>query len=166
MKTVLSAGVFVAGILAAASATHAAPATAILTDVSGKVLVNDGHGFHPASTSVAIKTGDEIFVASAAGATIHFNEANCDVALGAGTVTRVMGASMCQQALLNAPAVQGLRGSADDLVITPTHGAGTGMIAPGTVAVPVVVGVVAVASGLALVEAWTQSSSSSPVSAP
>ena len=123
MKLFFTTGILAASLLATSSLVQAKPASAVLLGVTGKVLVNDGKGFQPAQSAIRIESGFDIFLADGATATLHFNDANCDVALMDAGVTHVSGADMCQQALLKQPASPGLRGAGDDIIITPANGA-------------------------------------------
>lgn len=90
----------------------------LLTGVTGKVLVNAGNGFVPVKKAVKVAPGSEVFVSEGAGAAAHFQ--TCDVDLMPGTITRVVEAELCQQALLDSPMM--LRGTEDTIVVTPTNG--------------------------------------------
>jgi len=89
--------VFWSGVLAAALATGPASATeaqltsakadeakAQITSITGKVFVNQGAGFVPASGSMALKLGDKVFIGPEASASITYLADNCKIIAPAG----------------------------------------------------------------------------------
>ena len=104
------------------SAACANPTAAVLLSSTGKVLVNAGNGFQPAMPDSSLNMGFEVFVAENSSATVHFNAGNCNVLLASGSVTRITGASMCQEAASTRALPQGLRGLVDEVVVTPVNG--------------------------------------------
>jgi hypothetical protein len=87
------------GVLAAvltAGPASATEGTARLTSTEGKVLVNQGAGFLPASGGMSINVGDKIFVGREASASITYVADNCQVAAPAGRVLTVRVLSPCQ----------------------------------------------------------------------
>jgi hypothetical protein len=122
MKISVAAVVIVAGLTASAVESKAEMTTDFLLGVTGKVLINKGKGFEAAQPAITIQSGYDIFIAEGASATIHFSEANCEVALPSASVTHVTDARMCQLAMLTTQSTQALRGSERDVVITPVNG--------------------------------------------
>lgn len=123
MNVIVAAAVFAASLTVPASVAFAGTDSGVLLGVTGKVLVNDGKGYRAFMPAITIQSGYDIFVAAGASATVHFNEANCEVTLAAPSVTHISGGNMCQQATLENPVVQSLRGADEEnVVITPTNG--------------------------------------------
>lgn len=115
--------------IASASTAYAASSSAVLLNSTGKVLINSGTGFEPATADTRIHAGYDIFVAENSSAVIHFDKDNCNVVLAAGSVTRITDTSLCQETLATRVLPQGMRGLLDDVVITPVNGY-VGHVAP------------------------------------
>jgi hypothetical protein len=123
MKVFVTAAAFAAGLAASVSIAHSGTDSAFLLGVTGKVLVNTGNGFQTVQPAITIQSGYDIFLAEGASATIHFNEANCEVTLSDARVTHITGPSMCTQAAVPKSGLQTMRGSeTEDVVVTPTNG--------------------------------------------
>src|SRR5688572_17985961 len=74
----------------------AAEGQARLTAASGRVLVNQGHGYHQASAGKLLNTGDSIFIGDESIATITYVADNCEVAVNTPRVHMVGALSPCQ----------------------------------------------------------------------
>jgi hypothetical protein len=168
MKSFATVAAFVTGLLASSAIAHAGTGSGYLLGVTGKVLINAGKGFQTAEPAVAVKSGYDVFVAEGASATIHFNEADCEVTLAAGSVTHVRGADMCQQATLKQTTVNALRGTETDVVITPVNGIYSAVPAPlaaGTISPYFIAGGIFVIGGAAFTSGYFESNPQ-PISGP
>lgn len=79
-----------------ASAFAAAP-VAQLESIAGKVLVNQGKGFVPATTGLALNAGDRILVGKDGAATLTYAAANCSVDVAATTIVSVDAKAPCTE---------------------------------------------------------------------
>jgi hypothetical protein len=84
-----------------ALATSALPTSAFagdgsvsLSQVSGGVLVNQGHGFRPATPGMTLHPGDRVLVTLNGGAGLNWS-GGCGVALGAGSMATISNATPC-----------------------------------------------------------------------
>jgi hypothetical protein len=93
--------------------------TAILRDLSGKVLINVGKGFIAASADSAVKSGDSLLLGPDGFAQLYFPKAKCTALVPAAKVTVVTGSEMCQQAMLPKTVLD----PAANAIITPAHSA-------------------------------------------
>jgi hypothetical protein len=90
---------FLSGALAtilAVTPALAADGQAKLTAATGRVLVNQGDGFHPAATGKLLNTGDSIFIGDESAATIVYATDNCQVVANAPRVLTIGTLSPCQ----------------------------------------------------------------------
>jgi hypothetical protein len=75
-------GIFLArcaAVLALSSLAQANDSVAVLSDAHGKVLVNQGDGFVPASVDIVLKPSDKLLVGKDASATVSYE--SCAVVL-------------------------------------------------------------------------------------
>ena len=98
----LIVSVAVAAVLMNSAAFAATGAT--LSDVSGKVLVNSGDGFIPATGSMMLSVGDKILVGEGSFAVISYTD--CAVSLSKPSVVTVAGSAACEGAPADAAIVQ------------------------------------------------------------
>ena len=105
-------------LLACATSAQADAPRVLLTNVSGKVLVNTGKGYTQIRSAVKILPGSTVFVSEGASVAARFP--TCEVDLIAGTVTRLIETELCLQASADTPI--SLRGTDEGIFITPTNG--------------------------------------------
>ena len=98
----LIVSVAVAAVLMNSAAFAATGAT--LSDVSGKVLVNSGDGFIPATGSMTLSVGDKILVGEGSFAVISYTD--CAVSLSKPAVVTVAGRDACASAPADSAVVQ------------------------------------------------------------
>src|ERR1700761_8304439 len=79
------------GIFALAAPAFAGDVS--LSKVSGGVLVNQGHGFRPATPGMTLHPGDRVLVTTTGGATINWG--GCGASLGAGSMATISNATPC-----------------------------------------------------------------------
>ncbi len=91
------AGAFCALANVAFAESPTAPVASVM-DLSGKVMVNAGQGFAPASQALALKAGDRLLVGENAFATLSFK--TCTVSLTKPTVFTVSDTPPCDGALV------------------------------------------------------------------
>jgi hypothetical protein len=104
-----------AAVIAALFATNAAAAT--LSNVEGKVSVNRGGGFQPASTGTALSSGDRVRASSSGSANIVY-ENGCSTRVGPSQVAVVLATPpACQGASLVGYAPAGFDPGADTLIV-------------------------------------------------
>lgn len=125
---------------------------AILKNISGKVLINQGKGFVVAKPQVALKSGDKIMVGEEAAATVVFAEISCILDLAPLAVTTITDASMCAPP---APLESSAALETQPAIIPAVGEPPAGVIPPGFIAT----GIFAVGAG-ALVDAATQDNAS------
>ena len=65
-----------------------------LSKVSGDVLVNQGHGFRPATSGMTLHPGDRVLVTLNGAAGLNWS-GGCGVALGGGSMATISGATPC-----------------------------------------------------------------------
>lgn len=163
MKVLFAAAAIAASLAISTSVSQADTGSAELIDVSGKVLVNTGKGFHVAQQQATLTIGAEIFVADSASATVHFLQSKCEIVLAPASVTRITGSDMCQQASPNAVLFHGANGEVTitpaNGTIIPVSGAPSGIISPYYIA-----GGIFAINAAALTSAFL--AKDSPVSAP
>jgi hypothetical protein len=92
-KAVLAAG-FALAALWLNTARAEETVLAQLNDVAGNVLVDQGSGFAPAVSGIALKPGDRIMVPGKSGATLTFG-AGCAMTLPADSMTTYTGKESC-----------------------------------------------------------------------
>jgi hypothetical protein len=88
-------------VVAFGTSALAGTGVATISDVSGKVLVNQGEGFVPVAGSIELNAGDRVMVGDDSFATVTY--ADCSVSLSKPTVMAVSAEANCS-----------------DVVITPT----------------------------------------------
>jgi hypothetical protein len=76
-----------------APAAYAGETTIAIGNIAGKVLVNRGQAFAPASAGMNLKSGDKILVGSGAAATLIYGK--CQVSLAAAAVFTVPAHAIC-----------------------------------------------------------------------
>ncbi len=129
------------------SAFSAETPVASFKNITGKVLVNTGNGFVPATPSLELQSGNKVLLGDNSSAKILFIQNGCSLELIPAAVTTITDSSMCQQA---------------GLTITPTHSKPT---PPGVR--PVFVGTAFFAATLAtVVYAAATNDDDTPVSGP
>jgi hypothetical protein len=94
----MSKTIFVGALATVLAVTPAiaAEGQAKLTAAAGRVLVNQGDGFRPASAGKLLNTGDSIFIGDESAATIVYIADNCQVAENAPHVLTIAALSPCQ----------------------------------------------------------------------
>lgn len=121
-------------VLSSTTALASAP-VAQVHNVSGKVLVNQGEGFVPASEGLSLKHGDKVFVGKDAAASIDYLAANCSVDVASSSVVAIQDKAPCAEGenvaavdsvFVNAAATGGGGGYATFVI--PTFIVGTGAI--------------------------------------
>jgi hypothetical protein len=102
------------GLAFAASAAAAdAPApNATLTDVDGKVSVNQGDGFNPASENMRLKPGDRVMVQDDSTAKLKFDD-ECEFTADENKIVTIPGTSPCAGGV---PVVQELKPAGGDVI--------------------------------------------------
>jgi hypothetical protein len=141
LVTLLSLAMMSSSVLAGGSA-------ATITDFSGKVLVNHGKGFAPASGVVSLNAGDKVMVGENSFAVVSFAE--CAVSLSTPTVLAIAEKAPCATA------------SGDVAVISPV--ADMDVAAAPIIPVPLIVlGVVGIA-GVGLVASGVLDDKNDPAS--
>jgi hypothetical protein len=131
--------VLIASLLGSAPALADAP-TANLQSVTGKVLLDQGHGYVRANPSTALKAGDRIFIGAKSSAILAFTE--CAV-----TLDKPMVFTLAAKAPCNAGRVTADIGGT---FITPVRGTlvgGVGASAPAGVTTAVTIGFSALTIG-------------------
>jgi hypothetical protein len=83
----------VVALALSATTVMAANNVAVVGDVSGKVLVNNGNGFEPVVGSLSLNVGDRVMVGDNSFATVSFSE--CTVSFSKPTVFVVADAAPC-----------------------------------------------------------------------
>jgi hypothetical protein len=73
----------------------AVPAIATLNGIDGKVLVNQGSGFVPASGDLPLTSGQKVMVGKDASASLVLENLGCSIALPAGRVTVISNKLTC-----------------------------------------------------------------------
>lgn len=94
MKLRASLAVAVSMLLASSAIAANAP-VAQLQASNGKVLVNQGKGFVPASGLISLNAGDKIMVGKDSSASVLYTTANCSVDVAASTVVAVQAKAPC-----------------------------------------------------------------------
>jgi hypothetical protein len=118
----------VAACCSAAVASSALP-TAQFSDIKGKVLVNKGQGFVPATLAMTLKSGDRVLVGEDSSAMLAYEA--CAVVLDKPAVTKITDTAACA----TVPAVQPVA----DVYVPPGSGGaapGAAGAAPGLAAIP------------------------------
>jgi hypothetical protein len=138
----------------AASTAHSAVHVAQLGDVQGKVLVNRGEGFAPASGMIALNAGDKVMVGKDGSATLAYAGADCSVSLAPATVVTIGEIAPCQPGETVA--------AVDSVFVKPANYAGYA----GAAYVPIVVSVSIVVTILVTVFIATNHNHGTSVSAP
>lgn len=131
---------------------------AVLKNISGKVLVNQGKGFVAAKLQVELKTGDKIMVGEDGTATVIFAEISCTVDLSPVAVTTITDASMCA---VPAPLESSAALETQPAIIPAVGEPPAGGIPPGFIAL----GFIAVGAG-ALAVSESLGDDSTPVTTP
>src|SRR5262245_11147422 len=85
--------------LLACSAAEAAS----LQNLSGKISINQGHGFAPINGAIELNHGDSVMAAPGASAVVAYGD-QCRVPVSGGTVMVVAQQAPCQQAKWDPPA--------------------------------------------------------------
>ena len=88
-------------MFAMATSAYAADGAVSLSKISGGVLVNQGHGFHPATAGMVLHPGDRVLVTSNGAAGLNWS-GGCGVALGAGSMATISNATPCSAGARNA----------------------------------------------------------------
>jgi hypothetical protein len=135
------------------------PETAVLQNLSGKVLVNAGNGFTTASSDSAVKAGDSLLLGADGFAQLYFPKTKCTALVPAAKVTVVTGSDMCQQAFL--PKATSTPGA--NVNITPAN---SGPPPQGEIPPLLIAGGIFVIGTAAAIVAFTENNSTSPVSKP
>ncbi len=86
-----------ASLLVATPVVAANAPVAQLQAVTGKVLVNQGKGFVPASGLLALNSGDKIMVGKDGSASVLYTTANCTVDVAASTVVAISDKAPCAE---------------------------------------------------------------------
>jgi hypothetical protein len=141
----------VAGVVSAAFLiVNIAPALAVtpiaeVSGLNGKVLVNHGKGFVPATGSVLLNAGDKIMVGANSSANINYLNGKCSVSANASSVVTVT---------TNAPCKLGtVVGSVDNVFAVPAAAQGIapaafGGLSTGTMAAVGIGALVVIGGGL------------------
>jgi hypothetical protein len=87
--------------LAIATSAFAADGAVSLSKISGGVLVNQGHGFRPASAGMVLHPGDRVLVTVNGGAGLTWS-GGCGVKLGGGSLATISSATPCTAGAHNA----------------------------------------------------------------
>jgi hypothetical protein len=105
MKTIKTLLV-ISTVLANVSMAYAQGSVAVISSSAGKVLVNKGKGFAPASGMLSLNVGDSVMVGKGSSAVISYNE-GCSVNAAASSVLTVSETAPCAagQAMLTADGV-------------------------------------------------------------
>ncbi len=93
MKTIKTLLV-ISTVLANVSLAYAQSTVAVISSSVGKVLVNKGKGFAPASGMLSLNVGDSVMVGKGSSAVISYNE-GCSVNAAASSVVTVLEAAPC-----------------------------------------------------------------------
>jgi hypothetical protein len=93
MKTIKTLLV-ISTVLANISMAYAQSSVAVISSSAGKVLVNKGKGFAPASGMLALNVGDTVMVGKGASAVISYNE-GCSVNAAASSLVTVSETAPC-----------------------------------------------------------------------
>jgi hypothetical protein len=136
------------------STAYSAVNIAQLGDVKGKVLINHGDGFTPASGLSALNVGDKVMVGKDGSATVAYAGAGCSVSLAPATVVTIGEVAPCQAGETMA--------AVDSVFVTPANYAGFA----GAAYVPIVVSASIVVTILTTVWIATNDNDGTPVSAP
>jgi hypothetical protein len=86
------------------SSTLAASATAVISDHSGKVLINKGKGFVPVLGAMSLNDGDKVLVGENSFAVVSYAE--CAVSISSPTVMSITKTAPCTGSLGDAAVVQ------------------------------------------------------------
>jgi hypothetical protein len=163
MKVLFAVAAVAVNMAISTSLSQADAGSAELTDVSGKVLVNVGKGFHVAKPQAILAMGNEVFVAEGASATLLFPGSKCEVVLAPASITRISNSDMCQHAGRNSALFRSADG---EVVITPVNGT----ILPASGAAPGIISPYYIAGGIFAINAAAFTNAvltkDSPVSAP
>jgi hypothetical protein len=87
--------------LGIATSAFAGDGAVSLSRVSGDVLVNQGHGFRPATAGMVLHPGDRVLVTPNGGAGLNWS-GGCGVKLGGGSLATISGATPCTAGAHNA----------------------------------------------------------------
>jgi hypothetical protein len=85
-----------------------------LKDIDGTVYVNRGKGFEPARGTTELFQGDRVMVGEKGSATVSYHIAQCEVMLGAVSMTTITEEAPCKDGVVIAPAA--------DVVLPPEVG--------------------------------------------
>jgi hypothetical protein len=88
-------------LVALATSAFAGDGAVSLSKVSGDVLVNQGHGFHPATPGMTLHPGDRVLVTVNGAAGLNWS-GGCGVALSGGSLATISGATPCTAGARNA----------------------------------------------------------------
>ena len=111
MKFQLIAGAMGLGLALSASAADAPKSNSALTEAKGKVLVNTGKAFSPASKDMRLKKGDRVMVQGRSEATITFDD-GCKLDIEENKLVTVPEQSSCAGALVMQQGINPAGGSA------------------------------------------------------
>lgn len=95
MKNVVAGVVSVAFLIVNIAPALASGTIAEVSGLNGKVLVNHGKGFVPATGSVLLNVGDKIMVGANSSAKINYLNAKCLVSANASSVVTITAAAPC-----------------------------------------------------------------------
>jgi hypothetical protein len=151
---------FAASALVAFTSVEAGANIVQLDRPQGKVLVNQGQGFRPASESLPLKAGDQVMVGANGAATLRYAEAQCSVTLSPSSVMTVSDEAPCT-------AGEDIAAASSTLIAPALGQAGP---LPGNYGgapyVPIVVGTSLLTTVLVSVHIATNQDGKPPVSAP
>ncbi len=95
MKNVVAGVVSAAFLIVNIAPALASAPIAEVSGLNGKVLVNHGKGFVPATGSVLLNVGDKIMVGANSSAKINYLNAKCLVSANASSVVTITAAAPC-----------------------------------------------------------------------
>lgn len=96
MKKFVAGVVFAAFIIVNIAPALASAPIAEASGLQGKVLVNHGKGFVPASGTLLLNAGDQIMVGASSAAKINYLNAKCSVSANASSVVTVTATAPCK----------------------------------------------------------------------
>jgi hypothetical protein len=115
-----------------ATVSVAADNSAVLSNVNGKVLVNQGKGFVPANVNMALSPGDRVFVGEKSSALVAYE--NCSVMVDKPAVVSIKSKFDCASQL-NGTVIQPVADMAGPVAGSLFGGLAPGAILTGTVVV-------------------------------